>query len=175
MQGLRYTPLVAEHAAHLDELAKDEGTQRFTRVPVPTPPGYGGEHWIPRYERGRAEGTADAFAVFDEAGAFVGVVMAPTIDRAAREAEIGYLVAPPARGRGAATAMLRWMTRWTFDEQDVLRATLIIDAENPASQKVAERCGYVLEGTMRHAHLKQDVRIDAQLWARLASDPEPEG
>jgi RimJ/RimL family protein N-acetyltransferase len=47
---------------------------------------------------------------------------------------------------------------------------LVIDVANVASQRVAERCGYVREGVMRSVHFKGDVRIDAELWSRLASD-----
>jgi RimJ/RimL family protein N-acetyltransferase len=36
---------------------------------------------------------------------------------------------------------------------------------------VAERCGYVHEGTLRSSHLKQGIRIDAELWSRLPADP----
>jgi RimJ/RimL family protein N-acetyltransferase len=48
---------------------------------------------------------------------------------------------------------------------------LIIDVENQASARVAERCGYRREGVMRSLHLKRGRRIDAALWSRLPSDP----
>ena len=57
--------------------------------------------------------------------------------------------------------MLAELTRWAFAELDPLRITLIIDVENGASSRVAERCGYVREGVMRSTHLKGDMRIDA--------------
>jgi ribosomal-protein-alanine N-acetyltransferase len=47
---------------------------------------------------------------------------------------------------------------------------LIIDVSNPASERVALRCGYTLEGVMRSIHLKAGVRVDAGLWSRLPSD-----
>ena len=99
------------------------------------------------------------------------MAMAVDIDREAREVELGYIVAPAARGRGVATAVLDELTRWAFAELDALRITLIIDVENRASARVAERCGYVLEGVMRSSYLKDDLRIDAGLWSRLPSDP----
>ena len=67
--------------------------------------------------------------------------------------------------------MLGELTRWTFDELGALRITLIIDVANGASARVAERCGYVLEGVMRSTYLKDGVRVDAGLWSRLPSDP----
>ena len=70
-----------------------------------------------------------------------------------------------------AVAMLGELTRWAFAELEALRIALIIDVENGASSRVAERCGYVREGVMRSSHLKGDIRIDAAVWSRLPSDP----
>ena len=65
--------------------------------------------------------------------------------------------------------MLRALTDWAF-EQGILRATLIINVENTASERVAERCGYVREGVMRSIFFKDERRTDATLWSRLPSD-----
>jgi RimJ/RimL family protein N-acetyltransferase len=164
-------PLAEEHLDAVDGLFDDPDVLRFTRLPVPPPPGYA-RQWLDRYEAGRLDGTREAFAAIDdEDGSFLGLALAVDVDREAREVELGYIVAPGARGRGVATAMLDELTRWAFAELDVLRITLIIDVENRASARVAERCGYVLEGVMRSTHLKDDVRVDAGLWSRLPSDP----
>ena len=163
--------LLAEE--HLDDIAgllDDRDVLRFTRLPVPPPPAYARE-WLDRYEAGRADGTREAFAAFDDDGRFLGLALAVDIDREGRQVELGYIVAPGARGRGVASAMLAELTRWAFAELGALRITLIIDVENGASTRVAERCGYVLEGVMRSQHLKDDVRVDAALWSRLPSDP----
>jgi RimJ/RimL family protein N-acetyltransferase len=66
--------------------------------------------------------------------------------------------------------MLRALTSWAF-AQGALRATLIIGVDNPASERVAERCGYVREGVMRSVYFKAGQRIDAGLWSRLPTDP----
>jgi RimJ/RimL family protein N-acetyltransferase len=163
-------PLAEEHLDAVGALFDDPDVLRFTRLPVPPPPGFERE-WLDRYEAGRRDGTREAFAVVDDDGSFLGMAMAVDIDREAREVELGYIVAPAARGRGVATAALDELTRWAFAELDALRITLIIDVENRASARVAERCGYVLEGVMRSSYLKDDLRIDAGLWSRLPSDP----
>jgi RimJ/RimL family protein N-acetyltransferase len=163
-------PLAEEHLDAVSALFDDPDVLRFTRLPVPPPPGFERE-WLDRYEAGRRDGTREAFAVVDDDGSFLGMAMAVDIDREAREVELGYIVAPAARGRGVATAALDELTRWAFAELDALRITLIIDVENRASARIAERCGYVLEGVMRSSYLKDDLRIDAGLWSRLPSDP----
>src|SRR5262249_51762674 len=110
------------------------------------------------------------FAIVDGSGTFLGVAVAPRIDLPARTAELGYMIAPAARGRGAATAALRLLTEWAFGELGILRAELLISVENEASKRVAERCGYVREGVLRSLHFKQERREDTELWSRLPSD-----
>jgi RimJ/RimL family protein N-acetyltransferase len=163
-------PLAEEHLDDLAGLFDDPDVLRFTRLPVPPPPGFARE-WLDRYEAGRLDGTREAFAAVDQAARFVGLALAPEIDREGRELGLGYIVAPTARGRGVGSAMLAQLTRWALDELEAERVCLIIDVENRASERVAERCGYVREGVMRSIHLKQGLRIDAALWSRLPSDP----
>jgi RimJ/RimL family protein N-acetyltransferase len=159
----------------LDEVADlvaDPDVRRFTRIEEPPPEGFA-RSWIDAYETGRRDGSREGFAVLDAEGRFVGLGLAPQIDREGRELELGYIVAAQARGRGLGTEILRQLTRWAFDELEAQRVYLIIDVENPASARVAERCGYRLEGIMRSIHLKQGQRIDAGLWSRLPGDPLP--
>jgi RimJ/RimL family protein N-acetyltransferase len=166
---VRLEPLGEHHLGDVQALLEDPDVLRFTRVPEPVPPGFA-RSWLGRYEAARVDGSGEAFAAVDDDGAFVGLALAPTIDREAAEVELGYIVAPAARGRGIATAMLRQLTEWAFEVVGALRVVLIIDVSNPASERVALRCGYTLEGVMRSIHLKAGVRVDAGLWSRLPSD-----
>jgi RimJ/RimL family protein N-acetyltransferase len=169
--ALRLVPFTAAHLDAFAALADDPDTLRFTRFPDPPEPGFPAE-WLARYEQGRRAGTREAFAIVDAdaagdaAGApFLGLALAVDIDRAGAEAELGYVVAPAARGRGIATAALRALTRWAFEDQDLARATLIIDVANAGSQKVAERCGYALERVDRDAEVKPGRRADLLVYA----------
>ena len=170
--ALTLEPLGPQHVPALAELVLDPDVLRYTRVPEPTPPGLA-ETWIARYENGRAEGTREGFAIVDEDGEFLGLAVVPRIDREARTVELGYVVAPAARGRGVATETLRRLTEWTFDELDALRIELLISVGNEASIRVAERCGYVKEGVLRSMHFKQDLWEDTEIWSRLRTDPGP--
>lgn len=158
------------HLPALEAMLGDPDVLRFTRVPLPPPDDFARE-WMARYEHARRDGTREAFAALDERGETVGLALAPEIDVAAREAELGYLVAPEARGRGFAQAMLRELTRWAFEDLGLLRVHLIIDVANGASLQVARRCGYLHEGTLRSTFVKPGApRADVTLWSRLASD-----
>ncbi|MDR8409335.1 GNAT family N-acetyltransferase [Nonomuraea sp. 3-1Str] len=84
--------------------------------------------------------------------------------------EIGYLVAPWARGKGVATAAVRAVTEWLFD-QGVHRVELRVAAENVASLRVALKAGFREEGRRRDARETRDGRLtDDVLFGRLALD-----
>lgn len=165
-------PLAATDVDDVTELIADATTLRYTRVPEPPPEGFA-QGWYERYEQGRETRTREAFAIVSDDGAFLGLALAPAIDDEAAEAELGYIVAAHARGRGIASEALRQLTAWAFGQRGVQRAYLLIDVGNPASSKVAERAGFRLEGIMRNTYLKQGRRGDTELWSRLPSDPVP--
>jgi RimJ/RimL family protein N-acetyltransferase len=161
------------HVPALVEMTGDRDVQRHTRTPIPVPTDFGAS-WLARYEQGRRHGTREAFAIVDsDSQAFLGIAVAPRIDRNAKEAELGYVVAPAARGRGVATEALRLLTEWAFAELGAMRLELLIGVENEASKRVAARCGYVKEGVLRSLYFKQDLREDTEIWSRLPSDPDP--
>jgi [ribosomal protein S5]-alanine N-acetyltransferase len=167
---MQLVPLVEEHLAALAPLLHDEEVVRFTRFPSPLPddfmPG-----WYERYRTARANGSGELFAAVEPgSGRFVGMGLAPHIDTTAQEMELGYLVAPSDRGRGIGTELLRQLTDWAF-QLGAIRLSLMIDVANVASQKVAARAGYQLEGTLRCAYVKPGIRSDVQFWSRLVTDP----
>ncbi|MEV4381554.1 GNAT family N-acetyltransferase [Streptosporangium sp. NPDC049644] len=84
--------------------------------------------------------------------------------------EIGYLVAPWARGRGVATAAAAALAGWAFGH-GVERVELLADVENLASQRVALAAGFQREGVRRGAEQQRDgTRRDLVSFARLRGD-----
>jgi RimJ/RimL family protein N-acetyltransferase len=160
------------HLGAVGAMLSDPDVLRFTRVPEPTPADFP-QQWLATYEAGRRDGTREAFAALDGDRRLVGLALAFGIDAKEGEAELGYIVAPEARGRGVGTAILRALTDWAFAATAVERIRLVVDVGNPASLRVAEGAGYVREGVMRSVHFKNGRRIDAVLLSRLRSDPAP--
>ncbi|MEU6205592.1 GNAT family N-acetyltransferase [Micromonospora musae] len=87
-----------------------------------------------------------------------------------RQAEIGYWVAPWARGQGVATAATRALAEAAF-AAGIVRLELFTREENAASQRVALAAGFGYEGLRRSAGQGQDGRHDLLAWVRLADDP----
>lgn len=64
--------------------------------------------------------------------------------------EVGYWCRTSKLGRGYVSEAVATLTRFAFDQLGVVRVELITDEANHASRRVADRCGFTLEGTLRH-------------------------
>ena len=76
--------------------------------------------------------------------------------------EIGYMLAAPARGRGAATRAVRLLVDWAFETLGLERLELHIDTHNAPSLAVAARAGFteVAEPVVQRAetaHFTDDI------------------
>jgi len=92
---------------------------------------------------------------------------------------LGYLLVPSVWGRGLMAEAVSYLTNWFLSEPEVHRVWAVCDAENPASARVLEKCGFELEGTlrswMRHPNVSAGPR-DALCYAivRTADSSSPE-
>jgi RimJ/RimL family protein N-acetyltransferase len=87
-------------------------------------------------------------------------------------AQIGYWLAPGARGRGFATRAVVLLTSWLFDI-GAARVVLTVVSGNEGSAAVARRAGYEYEGTMRSQSVWQGRRYDVQWFAAVAGEWRP--
>src|SRR4051812_36421057 len=170
MPAIQLVPFGQQHLSGLQSLVDDPSVRRYTRVPEPVPADFV-QAWVDRYERGMLDNTRMNFAIEQASDAtFLGLALAPHLDVDERTAELGYILATQARGRGVATEALRQLTAWAFQERQMIRLQLLISVSNDASKRVAERCGYQFEGVLRGLYFKQDLREDTESWSRLVTD-----
>ncbi len=84
--------------------------------------------------------------------------------------EIGYSIAPWARGRGYATEAARALADWGLGH-GAPRVHLFADLRNAASLAVARRAGFTQEGTVRSClEYRDGTRGDAALFGLLAGE-----
>jgi ribosomal-protein-alanine N-acetyltransferase len=76
-------------------------------------------------------------------------------------------------GRGYATEAVQLLTDFLFDNKKQHRIHLAIVPENAASRRIAEKCGFVLEGTARGALFAGGRSQDLLLYSLVRTDPRP--
>jgi RimJ/RimL family protein N-acetyltransferase len=125
--------------------------------------------WLATDERfPEPEGTAVHLMMLDRSlGQIVGGISVFHADWETRSAEIGYGVRADQRGKGYAPEALAAVARWALTDGGLQRAWLSTIAENVASQRVAEKAGFRLEGTLRRAGLEDDGLHDLLIFALL--------
>lgn len=86
-------------------------------------------------------------------------------------AETGYVLSPWARGSGVMTRAVRLVTGWGFDDLGLAGVRWKARVGNEASRRVAERCGFVVEGSVRGLLVHRGQRLDGWIGSLLRDDP----
>ncbi|CAL4936429.1 unnamed protein product [Urochloa decumbens] len=106
-------------------------------------------------------------------GAVVGAVSVASTAEPCR-GELGYVLARAHWGKGVATAAVRRALRDVFAEVEGLRRVeALVDVDNLASQRVAEKAGFRREGVLRRHYWHKGRARDMVMYSFLASDPLP--
>ena len=129
------------------------------------------QHWIPLIPRPYTEEHAreflqregdswDAGTSYNFAVTVVGRVVGSMAVRVNqfKTGHIGYWTERGERGRGVTTRALRLACRWSFEQLELGRLELVTDPDNVASQRVAEKVGFIREGVLRAHVLHPDGR-----------------
>ena len=165
----------------LIEMMNDEQVVAWTSVPHPYT-ARDAEDWV-RHDRPRASappGRGIVLAVTEFlTQRLVGIVHLQNTNWRTRATEVGYVVAPWARGEGYATEAVLAMAQWLFRDQRFERLELRTAADNTASQQVAQKIGCISEGVLRNAWIARtqtedggwtDIRTDLIVWSLLPED-----
>ena len=84
--------------------------------------------------------------------------------------EVGYFVLKDYTGKGYASEAARGAVSFAFEHLHVLRVELQCTADNIASQRVAEHCGFRLEGRFRQRQRKKSGALVDRLWFGLLKE-----
>ena len=143
-------PPAAGDAEAVTAACQDPAIQRWTFVPSP----YRREHaetWIAAVPQGARDGVAVTLLAFEDEDRLAGSFSLLELDLGGGYGEIGYWVAPWARGRRVATRSVRLLHEWAVGTLGLRRIEILPHAENAPSRRVAERCGYTDTGEVRKA------------------------
>jgi RimJ/RimL family protein N-acetyltransferase len=87
-----------------------------------------------------------------------------------RMVEIGYHILPSERGKGYGTEAVQLMIDYLFLSQNIFRIQAITNVRNNASQKVLEKAGFKIEGTIRKSAFVRGVMTNAYLYSILREE-----
>lgn len=169
------TALRAWRDADLEPLVlacQDPEISRWTRVPYPYGSADARAYLLQRHDSLHA-GIAAPFAIVSagDRDHLLGSISLMRFSWQHARAEVGYWLAKDARGHGHVTRAVRLITDWGFRSLGLQRIDLMAATENPASQRVAERCGFTREAVLRSYLQGKDGRQDMVAYGLLATDP----
>lgn len=163
LRGWRMSDVSALYAAF-----SDSTVQRFSWPGVKPYSEADAREFLIEQGEGRARGTElQLAAVTPDGRDLLGCVSLYAVDRDQGRAAVGYWLVPQARGRGIATRSVQLLAGWAFTTLGLARLELTCAPENYASQRVAERCGFVREGLLRSHMTFKGGRRDTVLFSLL--------
>ena len=115
--------------------------------------------------------------VTDKEGNFIGEVTSFKTSPNIQGPEVAYRIfREEHRRKGYATEAMKLFSAYLFrTETNILRITAMIRPDNAASLRLAEKCGFKKEGTLRSAEMHSGVPINYELFSLLRDEcPELE-
>ncbi len=162
-------PLSISDQESVEAIGKDDEIQKWFPLPFP----YISEHAKVFIEdqaaRAQSSGTG-LVSVIEHAGKFAGLIDIKRTDWRSRSCEIGYMTLPWARSKGVTSKALELLSHWIIQEFGFQRIEVRVATGNIASQRVAEKAGYVREGIARNAGFTNLGRLDLVIFSLIPSD-----
>ena len=105
--------------------------------------------------------------VIERAGRFTGGCGLNDVAEGNHRANLGYWVRTSAARSGVASAAAEELARWAWANTELSRLEVVVDVDNAASLRVAEKVGAVREGVLRRRIRTHGVLRDAVMHALL--------
>ncbi|MDH6226658.1 MULTISPECIES: GNAT family N-acetyltransferase [Streptomyces] len=177
-------PLGPADAGAVFAACQDPEIQRWTTVPSPYLPEHARGFVREVVPQGWAADTEYTFGAFladggKDAGGGAGrgghaegplVACLGLMRRGPGVLELGFWSVKEHRGRGLVTEAARTLCHWGLTDRDAARVEWRAEVGNTASRAVADRCGFVREGTLRRAILSRGAHRDAWIASLIPSD-----
>jgi RimJ/RimL family protein N-acetyltransferase len=152
----------------------DEVSKRWLSAPQPYPLEEGRRWCTDTSHLLRAMGDGIHWVIADpETGRYLGGIGVKGTDWLRRSTEIGYSMAPAARGRGYAPEATRAVSEWILRDNAFHRVELFAAVGNTASQRVAEKAGFVREGVARNSGFTHAGQQDMVMFSLIPADLAP--
>lgn len=167
--GFTLRPLRSTDAPDIVAACSDEQTQAWLPLPDPYTTS-DALRFVTEVAPAQCESGDGVVFGIEVGGRLHGCIDLKHTDWQAATAEVGYWVAPWARGQGLAARACRTLAEWALREQGLERVELHAATGNVASNRAAERAGFVREGLARNAGRVRGGRVDLVVWSLVPGD-----
>jgi [ribosomal protein S5]-alanine N-acetyltransferase len=156
----------ADKGAYMKHFTDPEIARNTLAIPFPYTEA-DADWWLNQCEKHACD-PEKIFAIREPSGYLVGAIgIAGDLPSKSREAEFGYWLAKPYRGRGLMAGAIVAFASHAFQRLGFHRLYATPFAPNVASQHVLEKAGFQREGLLRQHHLKNGIYLDAVLYQRF--------
>lgn len=121
--------------------------------------------WIETQIVAFAAHTAYEFAIVSTDDRYLGGCGLNQIDVVNGRANLGYWVRSSATGSGVATAAIRALVQWGFENTELIRLELVVSTRNVASLRAADKSGAHREGVQLKRLLLHGEEHDAVMFS----------
>ena len=166
---LTLRPLSQSDADDVVSACQDSQTLRW--LPLPRPYTRADAEWfIGTFAPTQRDSGGGVVFAIESAGRLAGAIDLKRANWVTKVAEVGYWVAPWARGRGVASGAARALSLWAIRDHGFERVELFAATGNTGSQRAAEKAGFVREGVARNACCVNGSRMDMVLFSLVPDD-----
>lgn len=159
----------AEDVDDITRICQDPTIQEWTVVPVPYTREVG-VGFVEEFVAGGWTTGSPTWAIRELADDSRLVGMIGLTAQPVRSAEIGWWLAPEARGRGLMGRAVELVVEAAFGRLELERLEWRAFVGNDPSRAVAERAGFTVEGSIRGGAVHRDTRRDDWVGTLLAAD-----
>jgi RimJ/RimL family protein N-acetyltransferase len=109
------------------------------------------------------------FVIEKKDGTKIGFILHFTIQPAGIF-EVGYALIPSEKGKGYGAEALQIMVDYLFLTREITRIQATTDPRNKSSQRILEKVGFKMEGTIRKLSFYRGERVDECLYSILREE-----
>lgn len=124
------------------------------------------EQWIDLCARNLELGNAHSMGIFArDGGGLLGGIGINQINREHNFGQVGYWIRQSQQGRNLAARALQLMTRYGFETLGLSRLEVVVQVDNLASRRVAEKAGAAFEGIQANRLVVRGVPYAAAMYS----------
>lgn len=113
----------------------------------------------------RSAGSGYTFGILGANGKYCGTCGINSVHAFDRFANLGYWLRSSCVGQGLATAAVRSLATWAFENTDLRRLEIVVAVGHLPSQRVAERAGALREAVLRSRVVASGTQVDAIMFS----------